>query len=159
MRRGNELLFEAATQIRDLIGLLTAAGEEGLRRTCTGREQLGAGTVGAVASHAADRYLDVAEFVEATVHARRAHRAGAPHGGSHCHQAAGEVTLDDLVGRFSAADHALRVLGELGDEQLQAVPPAREMKFCDGRRTLEQIVSSLINHQRHQVDAIRGAIR
>jgi hypothetical protein len=27
-----------------------------------------------------------------------------------------------------------------------------EMKFADGRRTLEQTIASLLKHQRHQVD-------
>jgi hypothetical protein len=32
------------------------------------------------------------------------------------------------------------------------------MKFCDGQRTLEQILTSLLNHQSHQLDALRAAL-
>jgi hypothetical protein len=66
--------------------------------------------------------------------------------------------LDDLLQRLSAARDALGLLAELSDEQLDAVPPAGGMRFCDGRRTLEQIMSSLFKHQRHQVDALKRAL-
>jgi hypothetical protein len=32
------------------------------------------------------------------------------------------------------------------------------MKFADGRRTLEQTIASLLNHQRHQVDSLAAAL-
>ena len=32
------------------------------------------------------------------------------------------------------------------------------MKFCDGQRTLEQIVTNLLNHQRHQLEALKAAV-
>ena len=32
------------------------------------------------------------------------------------------------------------------------------MKFCDGQRTLEQIVTNLLNHQSHQLGALKGAL-
>jgi hypothetical protein len=34
------------------------------------------------------------------------------------------------------------------------VPPADEMRFADGQRTLEQVVVSLLNHQRRQCAAL-----
>jgi hypothetical protein len=68
------------------------------------------------------------------------------------------VDLDDLLERLSTAWDALTILAELSDEQLDAVPSASEVKFCDGRRTLEQILSSLLKHQRHQVDALKIAV-
>jgi hypothetical protein len=58
-----------------------------------------------------------------------------------------------LVDRLATARARLRVLGELSDERLAAVPPATYMRFADGRRTLEQIVIGLLKHQRHQLDA------
>jgi hypothetical protein len=42
--------------------------------------------------------------------------------------------------------------------QLDTVPPASDMKFCDGQRTLEQVVTNLLNHQNHQLDALKTAI-
>jgi hypothetical protein len=50
------------------------------------------------------------------------------------------------------------VLGELSDERLAAVPPATDMRFADGRRTLEQIVIGLLEHQRHQLDALAATL-
>jgi hypothetical protein len=41
---------------------------------------------------------------------------------------------------------------------MDSVPPAGEMKFADGERTLEQIIASLLKHQRHQVDALAAAL-
>jgi hypothetical protein len=32
------------------------------------------------------------------------------------------------------------------------------MRFADGQRTLEQVVASLLEHQRHQVDSIAAAL-
>ena len=32
------------------------------------------------------------------------------------------------------------------------------MRFCDGQRALEQVVTSLIKHQSHQVDAVKAAL-
>jgi hypothetical protein len=50
------------------------------------------------------------------------------------------------------------VLGDLTDAQLEAVPPASDMKFCDGQRTLVQVVTNLLNHQSHQLDALKAAL-
>jgi hypothetical protein len=32
------------------------------------------------------------------------------------------------------------------------------MKFADGERTLEQILASILKHQRHQVDTLAAAL-
>ena len=50
------------------------------------------------------------------------------------------------------------VLVELTDEQLDTAPPVSDMKFCDGQRTLEQIVTNLLNHQSHKLNAIKAAL-
>jgi hypothetical protein len=50
------------------------------------------------------------------------------------------------------------VLGELDDVALDAAPPAGDMRFADGERTLEQVVASILKHQRHQVDALAAAL-
>lgn len=167
--RGTELHATATTQISELIGLLSTRGEMVLTLPCPGREKLGDSTVGAVASHTANNYRRIGEFLEVTVDARRGHRPGrlgvaddwrhghtpGDHGGDHSAQ---NLDLDDLLERLSAARDALGLLAELSDEQLDAVPPAGEMRFCDGRRTLEQIMASLLKHQRHQVDAVKAAV-
>jgi hypothetical protein len=152
--RGAQLLDTADRQISELIELLSTAGDTALKLPCPGREKLGDGTVGATASHTADRYLHIAEFLEATVDGRRAHTPG-DHGGNH---GAENLDLGDLLERLSATRQPLGLLAELSDEQLDAVPPASDMRFCDGRRTLGQILASLFKHQGHQVDAVKRAL-
>jgi hypothetical protein len=71
---------------------------------------------------------------------------------------ASNIDLDGLLARVSASRDALGVLSSLGDGQLDAVPASGSFRFCDGRRTLEQVVASLLKHQRHQVDAIGTAL-
>jgi len=151
--RGAQLLDTTDRQISELIGLLSTAGDAALKLPCPGREKLGDGTVGATALHTADRYHRIAEFLEATVDARRRHtpRRLAPavdcrHGHTPRDHGAENLELDDLLERLSAARKAMGLLAELSDEQLDAVPPAGEMRFCDGRRTLEQIMASLFKH-------------
>jgi hypothetical protein len=33
----------------------------------------------------------------------------------------------------------------------------RHMKFCDGQRTLEPVVTNMLNHQSHQLDTLKAA--
>jgi hypothetical protein len=85
---------------------------------------------------------------------RHATRAS-PHGAGY---RAEDVAVSDLLDRLESAKHALAVLARLDDGTLDAVPLAGDMKFADGERTLEQIVTSVLNHQRHQVDALAAAL-
>ena len=165
----------ANTQMSELIDLLSARGQAALRRPCPGREKLGDGTVAACASHTADNYLRIAAFLRDEQHAPPGQVAVGPgahrtprllrargHTGGHTGQGdpyrADSVALHDLLERLADARGALSVLADLTDEQLDTVPPASEMKFCDGQRTLEQIVASLLGHQSHQLDALRAAV-
>lgn len=183
---GNErgiLLAEAAEgQIADLIALLSAQGEAVLSLPVPGREKLGDGTVGACALHTAERYQLIAEFIGATgqMLAPRAGRGQSRHQiprfllarghgrGSHdatrhgqgLHDGdytAEDVDLDGLLERLSAARDAFGLLAELTDEHLDAVPPAGSFRFCDGERTLEQVVVGLLKHQGHQIEAMKAA--
>jgi S-adenosylmethionine-diacylgycerolhomoserine-N-methlytransferase len=152
--RGAALLAMATDQISELMGLLSTRGEPALTLPCPGRGKLGDGTVGATAAHTVGSYFRIAAFVRATVDGRAEQR---PHGHNAEHRAE-NVELDDLLARLSAARDALAPVAQLADAQLDLVPAASEMKFCDGRRTLEQILSSLFKHQRHQVDALTTAV-
>jgi hypothetical protein len=49
-------------------------------------------------------------------------------------------------------------MAELTDDQLDSVPPVGSFRFCDGQRTLEQVVASLLKHQGRQVDAMKAAV-
>jgi hypothetical protein len=152
--RGTQLLDTADRQISDLIGLLSTAGAAALKRPCPGRGRLGDGTVGATASHTVDNYDRVAGFLKTTLEGRSDHGPGS-HGAGHMDD---NVDLDDLLKRLSAAKGKLALLADLSDEQLEVVPPADDMRFVDGQRTIAQIVTSLLTHQHHQVDAVRAGV-
>jgi hypothetical protein len=160
--RGTRLLETVDGQISELIAILSSRDDAALRLPCPGREKLGDGTVAACAMHTADNYHRIAAFLQGqrggghTRIAKLLHRHGEDQ-----HQdnyQADNIDLAAVLDRLSAARAALRVLGDLTDAQLDTVPPASEMKFCDGQRTLEQIMANLLTHQNHQLDALRAAI-
>ena len=79
--RGSQLLETADRQISRLICLCSQVDETVLRLPCPGREKLGDGTVGALASHTADSYLRIAAFVQQpTSPLRRGQAAIGSHG-------------------------------------------------------------------------------
>jgi hypothetical protein len=181
--RGSQLRETADRQLSELIGLFwSARGAAALSLPCPGREKLGDGTVAALAMHTADSYLRTAGFLQtgqtprararaarsrhripellfARGHAPRGHDESGHDEGTHDGDyTADNVDLHGLLERLSAARDALSLLAELTDERLDTVPPAGSFKFCDGQRTLEQVVASLLNHQGHQIDAINAAV-
>jgi hypothetical protein len=180
--RGIRLLETADTQISELIGVFSTREEAILRRPCPGREKLGDGTVAALALHTADSYLRIAGFLQATSQTSRSHveasqgrhpiqrlllARDAPPGHSESRHdegtpdadyTAANVDLDDLLDWLSAGRDGLKLLADLTDERLDTVPPAGSFRFCDGQRTLEQVVAGLFNHQGHQIDAIKAAV-
>jgi hypothetical protein len=54
-----------------------------------------------------------------------------------------------VVGQLSASRDTLGQIAELTDTQLDAIPPDGSFRFCDGHRTLEQVLASLLKHQAH----------
>jgi hypothetical protein len=153
-QRAQQLHQTADGQIAELAQRLSTAGEQGITRPCPGRARLGDGTVGAVAAHTTDNYHRIARFVSAHRDGGEQHEPG-QHGEEY---RAREIELDVLLARLAAARDALSTIGQLSDEQMDSVPPAGEMKFADGERTLAQIIASLLKHQRHQVDALAAAL-
>jgi hypothetical protein len=160
--RATQLQETANGQISELIGLISTRGEAALRLPCPGREKLGDGTVAACAMHTADNYHRIAGFLPSqrggghTRIAKLLHRHGEDK-----HQdnyRADTIDLPALLDRLSAGRAALSPLADLTEAQLDTVPPASEMKLCDGQRTLQQIVTNLLNHQGHQLNALRTAI-
>jgi hypothetical protein len=180
--RAVQLLKTADGQISELIGLLSARGEAALSLPCPGREQMGDGTVAACASHTADRYQRIAAFLQATGkmqgarakagqgrhriprflltrgHAPPGHAEGGHDKSMRDDYTAENVDLGGLLQRLSTGQDAFRILAELTDEQLDTAPPPGSFRFCDGQRTLEQVVSSLLKHQSHQIDAMKAAV-
>lgn len=63
-----------------------------------------------------------------------------------------------LVRGLARARDALAGVANLDDRALDAVPAATEMRFCDGSRTLEEVLSALLKHQSHSVEAIASAL-
>jgi hypothetical protein len=159
--RGTQLHETASRQIAELIGLISTLDEAALRLPCPGREKLGDGTIAACAMHTADNYHRIAGFLQGQGNGAHHRTARFLHG--HCddkHQddyGAENIDLQALLDRVSAGRDALSVLADLTDEQLDTVPPASDMKFCDGQRTLEQVVTNLLKHQSHQLDALKTA--
>jgi hypothetical protein len=147
-------------QISELIAILSIKDEAALRLPCAGREKLGDGTVAACTLHTADNYHRIAGFLNGDDRQHRIARFLHGHG-QRQHQdnySAENIDLQTLLDRLTTGRAALSTLADLADEQLDTVPPASDMKFCDGQRTLEQIVTNLLKHQNHQLDAVKAAI-
>jgi hypothetical protein len=152
--RGVRLLEMSQEQITELIDLLSRGGRAALALPCPGRQKLGDGTVGAVARHTAENYCRIADYLKAPGDVGRSDANGA----HRRHHAVEHVDLEDLLSRLPEALDALGRLAELDDAQLNSVPVASDMRFADGQRTLEQILTGLLRHQGHQVDALRRAL-
>jgi len=152
--RAQELHRTADGQIAELAERLSTAAEQDLTRPCPGRARLGDGTVGAVAAHTTDNYHRIARFVATLRDGDEQHQPG-QHGEGY---RASEIELDVLLARLATARDALATIGQLSDEQMDSVPPNGVVRFADGERTLEQIVASLLKHQRHQVDALAAGL-
>jgi len=176
--RGTQLLETAAGQITELIDVLSRRGQVGLSLLCPGREKLGDGTVAALALHTADNYLRIARFLEATSQVPAAqldhhlssrmplaHGRTPPRGGGGVHSdgtqdgdyTAQRANLPDLLERLCAGRDALSLLADLSDDHFDAAPPIGSFRFCDGQRTLEEVVVRLLRHQAHQIEAITAA--
>jgi hypothetical protein len=64
-----------------------------------------------------------------------------------------------LLDQLTSGGKAIARLGGLTDEQLDVIPPASDLRFVDGQRTLEQILTAMLKHQAHQVEAISEAVK
>jgi hypothetical protein len=179
--RATQLHATADGQIAELIDLLSTLDQAALRRPCPGREKLGDGTVGAAIRHTADNYSRIAGFVQtgdgmASPHQpaeRGAHRMPrflrafghgpqdhAEHGpGGHADNGytADSTNPAAVIEQLEASRDSLGHLGELSDPQLDAIPAKDSFRFCDGQRTLEQVLAGLFKHQARQLDALRAA--
>jgi hypothetical protein len=180
--RAEQLHTTADIQIAELIDLISAADGATLRRPCPGREKLGDGTIGAMAAHTAENYQRIGTFV--TTSERMADRHNSPRRGRHRLfglRASGHTARDhgqhgpggrdhgdgysaetaqpgELMERLEAARKALARTVQLTDAQLDEIPPKDSFRFCDGQRTLEQVLAGLLTHQEHQVRTLRAAL-
>ena len=181
--RAAQLHATADGQIAELIELISAVDDATLRLPCPGRAKLGDGTIAASARHTADNYQRIAEFLKTSDWMSGAHEPS-QHGGhriprflrafghgpsEHAGNGPGpgerqdeytadNIDLDVLVRQLAATRAALGQIAELADSQLDAIPPKDSFRFCDGERTLEQVLAGLLKHQGHQVAALNAAI-
>lgn len=173
--RGERLHGAADAQVAELIRLIARADRDSLHRPVPGREKLGDGTLAALVQHTADNYRRIADFALADdddVHPARGgrrilrllrvpgHRPPQGHGrGPHAHSyVAAEVDPEALGRSLATTRERLAPLARLEDDRLDAAPPAGSFRFCDGRRTREEVFVALLDHQRHQLEAIRTAV-
>ena len=181
--RAQQLHATADQQIAELIGLISTLDKATLRLACPGREKLGDGTVAASARHTADNYQRIADFVQTSDRMSAAHQPSqhgghriarflraighgpadhtehGPRAGQHDDQyTADTIDLTAVTRHLSASRDALGQIAELTDSQLDATPPKHSFRFCDGKRTLEQVLARLLKHQSHQVDALKSAL-
>jgi hypothetical protein len=161
--RAQQLHAVAEQQIGELVDLVSALDDAALQRPCPGREKLGDGTVAALARHTADNYQRIAAFVATSerLSARHEPMDHPQHGPSRGHDdeyLAGNFDRAALVAQLSVARGSFGRVAELTDVQLDAIPPKDSFRFCDGQRTLDQVLANLLKHQGHQLDALRAAV-
>ncbi len=180
--RGRQLHAAADWQIAGLIALISTVDRASLRLPCPGREKLGDGTVAASARHTADNYQRIAAFVQTSDRMSGAHSAttngghriprflrALGHGpanhaehnpGADQHNneyTADSIDLNAVARQLSASRETLGQIADLADSQLDTIPPKDSFRFCDGQRTLEQVLASLLKHQSHALDALKAA--
>ena len=148
-QRALSLRRSADEQIGTLIALLSTAGDGALHLPCPGREKLGDGTVGAFASHTTENYQRIAAFIAAPESTAGGHAHGF---------ATGNATREAILERLQAARPELAGIAQLTDRQLDAVPTRGSFRFCDGERTLEQVLAAVLKHQGHQIQALQAAL-
>lgn len=159
--RGTQLLETANRQIFELISLLSTQGESALKLPCPGREKLGDGTLGATASHVANVYHLLARFLQANGHMLGTRAGSRPGRGDSSHtdeHGSERIDLQRLLQQLSDASSAVSPLADISDEHLSSVPPAGSFRFCDGHRTVEQVITNSLNHQSHHIDALKTAV-
>lgn len=148
--RGEQLQAVAGDQLARLARVVAALDADGAREPCPGRAKLGDGSIGSVATHTARNYERIAGFV--------AGETGASAAADQGHGSARAFDGGALARQLASARAQLGALGALSDDELDAVPPAESFRFCDGQRTFEQVLTALLTHQDHQLDAIEAAV-
>ena len=86
-------------------------------------------------------------------HAPRDHDADQPDNG----YTSDNIDLDAVVEQLGASRGTLGRIAELTDIQLDQAPPKDSFRFCDGQRTLAQVLAGLLKHQARQLEALSTA--
>lgn len=169
--RARQLHASAERQLAELLALVSTQTHETLRQPCPGRQKLGDGSVGALIAHTAENYQRIADFAagrgqQASGHVppRGAHklprflRAGGHRPPDHGSRfTAATADPGPITQQLTAARRSLAQIATLSDQQLDAVPLDGSFRFCDGQRSLQQVLEALLKHQDRQLDTIRAA--
>jgi hypothetical protein len=179
--RAQQLYETADRQIAGVIELVSNVDQSMMRRPCGGREKLGDGTVAASAQHTADNYQRIAAFIQtsdrmsathsgtkpgghsiprfmrALGHRPPEHADHGPGGGHGEPYSADRVSQPELITQLGTTRASLRNIADLTDMQLDSIPPDGSFRFCDGKRSLHQVLEGLLKHQDHQISALRTA--
>jgi hypothetical protein len=179
--RAKELHLIADRQIAELLGLISTLDEDSARAPCPGRQKLGDGTVAACVRHTADNYQRIAAFITTSDQMSAGH-GRSQHGGHRMpgflrslghgperHADNGSRTADHddqytadntdlsrVATQLSTTRERIGQIAELTDSQLDAIPPDGAFRFCDGQRTLDEVLFNLLKHQAHQLDALKA---
>jgi hypothetical protein len=157
--RGSRLAAQAEDQIAQLVEFMSGLSEADLQIACP--DDRGGSSVGSVAVHAGKGYGQAVRFLQALgimlndpsavsgtqsqayamMHGGRGHGHDHEHTGEHVHN------LDETITQLKADSVvASEVLRKLTDEQYSLIPPAIGT-MSDGRKNLEQVVESAVEHQ------------
>ena len=147
---GDDAITAVERQLVELEAALGDADDRDLGSPCAGREGIGDGSVGAVAAHTIDVYRRVAAFLGGEA-------ADTRH--SHGHQAHGAPAAAGVEALRAELGTAKAELSGLAGVDLARVPPAGTFRFCDGERTLEDVILRVLGHQRHHVAAVSSELR
>lgn len=174
-QRAAQLFSQAEGQILALGALLAHIDESALGLPC--REKLGDGTVGALSTFIADNYFRIAESVHKVssqapatrsghrippwaAHRRPQHRDAIGHDEPHAADDTytAPFQLRAILERLTVARRCVQTLADLTDAQLDSVSRSGAMRFADGKRTLERVITGMLTHQASQLDAVRAAL-
>jgi hypothetical protein len=161
--RGTDLMTKANRQLDEIAEFLATLDEADLGKPCDERAEetvgvagahRGGDTVGDTAAHMADGYNHLGRLLQTTGHAPGSPTTGDHH--RHDHARTPEA-LPDLLARLRAGKARIALLADLTDQQLDSVPPAVGM-FSDGRRTLEQVLEAVMDHQAAHLATLKRAV-
>ena len=148
-QRGTDLVEKVTRQIDDIAEVFDRLGEADLTRADPGREGR---TIGEAAGHIAEGYHFLVRFLTSAGHV-----PGRPPGGS-IHGRGPEVAPPSLRARLAEARIEVGIIANLTDQQLDSVPPPKSSRFSNGRRTLEQLIEEVINHQEQHLNDLKSAL-
>ena len=167
--RGSRLAALAEDQIAQTVEFMSGLSEADLHIPCP--DDRGGSSIGGVAVHAGKGYGQAVRFLQALgimlddpsavtgaqsqayamMHGGRGHGHDHDHADEHVHN------LDDTIAQLKVdSAKASEVMCKLTDEQYSLIPPAIGT-MSDGRKNLEQVIESAVEHQRAHLQRMEQA--